>query len=205
MTAFGIFSNFSRITHMITKEDFRAYITLTAFIFFFAVLGGYLGAINSPERSRIIVDSFFDNLDFARNLSPSLIFIFIFINNALKAILVILFGFFFAIVPLVFIYTNGELIGLIAGVFQKEHSLSNIVLGLLPHGILEIPAMILATAYGIWLGNCFYRRLRYKDQFRVHFFYAMGKFFKVILPLFFLAALIESFLTPIILKYLFSR
>ncbi|HBP01225.1 MAG: hypothetical protein UY41_C0050G0006 [Candidatus Moranbacteria bacterium GW2011_GWE1_49_15] len=190
---------------MITKGEFRTYIAITTMVFSFAILSGYMAAVNSPEKSRIIVDSFFGNLDFTRNFSPLLIFVFIFLNNLLKALFVIVFGFFFAIVPLVFIYTNGELIGLIIGVFQRENSLFMIVLGLLPHGILEIPAIILATSYGIWLGNCFYRRLKYKEPFRVHFSFAMKKFFKVILPLLFLAAVIESFVTPVVINYLFSR
>lgn len=190
---------------MITKEHFRTYITITSLVFSFAILSGYLAAMNSPEKSRIIVESFFDNLDFTGNFSPFLIFIFIFLNNVLKALFVIIFGFFFAIVPLVFIYTNGELIGLIVGVFQQENSLLTIILGLLPHGIFEIPAVILATSYGVWLGNCFYRRLRYKEPFRVHFSFALKKFFKVILPLIFIAAVIESLVTPIVINYLFSK
>ncbi|HAV11646.1 MAG TPA: hypothetical protein DCX32_03870 [Candidatus Moranbacteria bacterium] len=190
---------------MITKEEFRTYIAITSLVFSFAILSGYIGAINSPQQSRMIVDSFFGNLDFTKNFSPLLIFVFIFLNNVLKALFVILFGFFFAIVPLVFIYTNGELIGLIVGVFQQENSLLTIVLGLLPHGILEVPAIILATSYGIWLGNCFYRRLRYKEPFRVHFSFALKKFFRVILPMLLAAAVIESFVTPMVINYLFSR
>ncbi len=190
---------------MITREEFRTYIMITALIFAFAILSGYSEAINSPEQSRMIVDSFFDNLDFTGNFSHSMVFVFIFLNNILKSLFVILFGFFFAIVPIVFIYTNGELIGLIVGVFQQEKSLLMIVLGLLPHGILEIPAMILATSYGIWLGNCFYRRLKYKEAFRINFSFAMKKFVKVIFPLLFLAALVETFVTPAVIDYLFSR
>lgn len=190
---------------MIIKDKFRAYIVISSLIFVSAVLIGYLGAINSPIKAKMVADSFFSNLDFARNFSSWMIAVFIFLNNTLKALFVILFGFFFSVFPIVFIYTNGKLIGLVVGVFQQENSLFLIVLGLLPHGILEVPAMILATSYGLWLGNCFYRRLVYKEAFRVHFSFALGKFFKIILPLLFLAALIESFLTPFVLKYLFSR
>jgi len=187
------------------KDEIRAYTAVAAAIFLFAFLSGYFGALGSPERSRMVVESFFDNLDFVRNLSPFSVFVFIFLNNALKAAFVILFGFFFAIVPLVFIYTNGEIIGLVVGVFQQENSLLMIILGLLPHGILEVPAVVMATGYGIWLGARFYARIRNKEPFREYFYFALGVFFRIILPMLLLAAIIESFITPFILNRLFVR
>jgi len=193
------------VADMTNREKIKNYVAIASAIFFVAFLNGYLEAVNHPERSRIIVDSFFENLDFTKNFNRFMIFGFIFLNNALKSFLIILFGFFFAVVPLIFIYANGELIGLVVGVFQQEESLLLIVLGLLPHGILEIPAMILSTSYGIWLGNCFYRRLKYKEAFQSNFSFAMMKFIKIILPLIFLAATIESFVTPAVIDYLFSR
>ena len=190
---------------MITKEELRTYISMASIIFVLAVLAGYMTAIRFPSESAVIVAGFFKDLDFTQGFDPLSIFIFIFLNNAIKSFLIIILGFFFAVIPVLFIYTNGELIGLITGVFQEENGLWRIVLTILPHGIFEVPAMILATGYGIWLGRCFYRKLRYGENFGEKFAYAMKKFLKVILPLILVAALVESFITPIIVRYIFSR
>ncbi len=190
---------------MITRKKFRIYIAIATAIFLFSVLDGYLNAIKFPEISSLLVKDFFTDLEFTKDFGPLSIFIFIFLNNAIKAFSVILLGFFFAIFPIFFIYINGELIGLVAGVFQEKVGLLIIALGLLPHGIFEIPAMILSASYGIWLGNCFYKRIRYRELFSVNFSFAVKRFFKLILPLIFVAAILESIVTPIFIEYLLNR
>ena len=66
----------------------------------------------------------------------------------------------------------------------------------LPHGVLEIPAVIFSAAYGLWLGVTFAKRIRRRDMvgFGDQVIHAIRMFFKVALPLFILAALIETFL-----------
>ena len=66
----------------------------------------------------------------------------------------------------------------------------------LPHGVLEIPAIILSAAYGLWLGVTFARRIRRRDMagFGSQVKHAIKMYFKVAFPLFIVAALIETIL-----------
>lgn len=87
----------------------------------------------------------------------------IFINNAVKCVMVVFLGIFFGLYPLFFISVNGLIIGYVLKVAasgQVELSLfDTIVKGLLPHGILEIPAIILAAAYGMRLGRLLWKTI----------------------------------------------
>ncbi|MFD1884032.1 stage II sporulation protein M [Paenibacillus wenxiniae] len=82
-------------------------------------------------------------------------FLFIFFNNAVKSILVLLFGFFIGIIPAFFLVMNGMIIGYLlhASSLQGANVTELIVKGLLPHGIIEIPAIIIASAYGLKFGK----------------------------------------------------
>ncbi|CAH0120696.1 hypothetical protein PAE9249_03217 [Paenibacillus sp. CECT 9249] len=81
-------------------------------------------------------------------------FIFIFLNNSIKAVLVIYLGAVLGIAPVLFLVVNGLLVGFVVQISAAQYSSvwELIVKGLLPHGILEIPAIIIACAYGMRFG-----------------------------------------------------
>lgn len=83
--------------------------------------------------------------------------VFIFLNNAIKSVMVIFLGAFFGIFPVFFLAVNGLIIGYIVKLTldgQMMISLFDLIVKtLLPHGILEIPALILVAAYGLRLGK----------------------------------------------------
>lgn len=82
-------------------------------------------------------------------------FIFIFLNNSFKSILMLFSGIFFGIIPLMFLAINGMVIGFLLNVVQSSGGdLSEMIFkGLLPHGIIEIPMILIAAAYGLSLGG----------------------------------------------------
>ncbi|MFS0874209.1 stage II sporulation protein M [Paenibacillus xylanilyticus] len=88
-------------------------------------------------------------------------FIFIFFNNAIKSVLVIYAGIFFGILPVIFLVINGMVIGfLVHFTTNNGASLFDIVVkGLLPHGIIEIPVIIIACAFGLKFGGLAFRSL----------------------------------------------
>ncbi|WP_237179088.1 stage II sporulation protein M [Paenibacillus sp. MMS18-CY102] len=93
----------------------------------------------------------------------------IFFNNAIKFAAVIYLGFFFGIFPLFFLIVNGMIIGYLCyNVSEQAGSgalFDLIFKGLLPHGIIEIPVLIITAAYGLksgsftfrWIGSAFKR------------------------------------------------
>jgi len=41
--------------------------------------------------------------------------------------------------------------------------MGSVIKAVLPHGVLEIPALIISSAYGLWLGVVFARRISQRD------------------------------------------
>jgi len=83
------------------------------------------------------------------DLPPFALALFILVNNAIT--LIVSFGFapLFGLVPIFVVGFNGWLIGVVvAGIIQTE-SVGYAVRGLLPHGIIEIPAFLFAEAVAL--------------------------------------------------------
>lgn len=80
-------------------------------------------------------------------------FLFIFANNAIKTVLFIYMGAFLGIWPLTVLVINGMMIGYLLETHPSGEPLMLFVKGILPHGILELPAILIACAYGIRFGG----------------------------------------------------
>ncbi|MFD3271734.1 stage II sporulation protein M [Paenibacillus dendritiformis] len=81
-------------------------------------------------------------------------FIFIFYNNAIKAVIIMFAGFLFGLLPAFFLVVNGMVIGFLLRMMDLmgQNITEMVFKGLLPHGILEIPAILIAAAYGLKFG-----------------------------------------------------
>lgn len=101
-----------------------------------------------------------------------------------------------------FIAFNGYLVGVIAYLAAQEKGLLFILLALLPHGILELPMVFLAAGIGLRLGHQVFSALIGKPtQIKREFKEGLVFYFHWILPLLLVAALIETFITPLILSF----
>ncbi|PYE43721.1 stage II sporulation protein M [Paenibacillus barcinonensis] len=82
-------------------------------------------------------------------------FLLIFFNNAIKSVLVIYAGIFFGILPIVFLLINGMVLGFVVHTTMNHGAsfFDIVVKGLLPHGIIEIPVIIIACAFGLKFGG----------------------------------------------------
>jgi stage II sporulation protein M len=81
-------------------------------------------------------------------------FVFIFLNNSIKSVLIIFLGALLGILPALFLLINGAVIGYLVHISSLNGNdvFNLIVKGLLPHGIIEIPAIIIACAFGLQFG-----------------------------------------------------
>jgi len=121
----------------------------------------------------------------------------IFANNVFKSLLSIVLG-VTVVVPLLMLYVNGYIIGLLF----RALPLWRVLIGILPHGILELPAFIASTALGLNIGFTLIAKLALKRDYSIRreYRYALGKF-KVIAVLLFIAAFIETYVTPLVVPY----
>ncbi|MFF2890740.1 stage II sporulation protein M [Paenibacillus sp. NPDC057967] len=139
-------------------KDMRGYIGF-AFILFFAgiVVGGTNEGFRAFLEGQLTgLGQLVESVDNSSN--PTLMMmIVIFFNNAIKSILVMYLGAFFGILPLLFLGINGMVIGFVLKLTAESPDAlpvwELIVKGLLPHGIIEIPAIIIACAYGLKFGT----------------------------------------------------
>ena len=117
------------------------------------------------------------------------LFIFIFKNNLLTSFMGVILG-IFTIFPLIIALFNGYVLGFVSS-FAVKSSGGLILLKLLPHGIFELPALILSLGLGLRLGMFILAKNKKKDLL-YNLKNSFWIFVYFIIPLLIIAALIES-------------
>lgn len=173
-----------------------------AILFAFSLwLGYYSGQMHKTEALALI-EQLSKDLGALKEINAVAMFLFIFANNAVKAFAMAMLGTFFGVVPILFIIVNGLLIGVTSSVIVAHQGIEFLFVGIAPHGILEIPAFLIAGAYGMRLGKRYYRSLRYGDPFKPLFFRVLRELIRIVLPLLVAASFIETFITSALLRSL---
>lgn len=138
-------------------EQNRAWFVFALRLFLLAAFLGALTVFIKPDLIEKIVAIFQDKFgpEPARNLGLAKE---IFLQNTLATMLALLGGILFGISSFVIIFFNGFLIGfvLLTLLMVPGNPLNNIlyiILGLVPHGIFELPAFLIASALGLRLGT----------------------------------------------------
>ncbi len=142
--------------------------------------------------------------------------IFIFGNNSGVAVLSGIFAPFFPVigllVPPFIMFFNGIVIGAAPGII--EMSWAHYFAAILPHGILELPALVLASAVGMRFGVSVLKAcigyvfpplgLSGRDMFlrEIRPGWQSLKLFAVVIPMLVVAAVIEAFVTPQVMRVL---
>jgi stage II sporulation protein M len=117
---------------------------------------------------------------------------FIFLNNLRSSFLAMIFGMGFGIFPFLVILINGYVLGFVA---NKSVSSEGILIlwRLLPHGIFEIPAVMISAGLGFKLGSYLFSKDK-KKKFSEGVILSLKSFIFIIIPLLLIAAIIEGFL-----------
>lgn len=171
------------------------------------VIGLVLGTVNA-DAIATFASSQLEGLGEVRDMieatkSPQLnLFLFIFFNNAIKGVVIIYAGILFGILPIIFLVVNGVVIGFVLQLASNNGAdvTDLIIRGLLPHGILEIPAIIIACGYGLHFGYIVLKSMKRSDsakragEWKEFMKSTLTASFWVVLLLF-VAAIIESTLT----------
>ncbi|MFO7968431.1 MAG: stage II sporulation protein M [Archaeoglobaceae archaeon] len=176
------------------------YFILFAILFFSSGASGYYYAQSNPGLASESFDMLSQQFEVITDLHPVLILLFIFFNNFIKALVATATGFFFGLAPIFFITFNGYIIGLVVYVSGSNIGMYQIMMRLIPHGIFEIPAILLACSYGLWAGKQFYRRTFRKEAISIKetILQASYKCVRVVFPLLLVAAVVETVITPLV-------
>lgn len=154
----------------------------------------YLGYISSgSSAARALTDNLRGSLSPLRDLGSLTLMLVIFANNSLKALAVIMLGVIPFLLPAGFVVLNGFILGVVVNEALATRGIGFTLLGLAPHGVLELAAVLTAVALGfqvgfVVLGSSGSKKGRLGQQYR----YSLALYLKFILPALFLAAIIET-------------
>ena len=133
--------------------------------------------------------------------------LFALLANNWKAMLIsAAYGFLpFVFLPVLSLVSNGLLIGVMGALYQSNGmSILVFLAGILPHGIFELPALILSIACGVYLCSNM-GRLILGNAKRLHTVPLLCDLLRVMLllvaPMTVVASVIEVYLTPVILAW----
>ena len=194
-----ILNKLKKIVPVPDKIIYR-YTLFLAVFFILSILLGVYAAHSQPEETAKIFEQLMAEYSGLSDAGPVTLFLLIFFNNIIITFIIMVLGIFFALAPIFFVWANGFVFGLSMPILSNDLGIIPVVLGLSPHGIIEIPAALLSAGYGVWLGKKGYRALRYKEPLLPSIKKALKGYLQYILPLFFLAACIEAFITKFILE-----
>jgi len=184
-------------------KDLRKEIVIVALLFVLSAAIGYVVAIMHPEVVMQSLEELEGLVDLLKNLSPLEIMFLIFLNNSIKSLFVLVLGVFFGVVPLLFIAYNGYFLGIFSHKILMEQSLLYLAGGLLPHGIIEIPMVVISAAVGIRLGLKVIAAFKGESvSLKEEMITGIKFFFYWIMPLLFIAAVVETFITSAIIGVL---
>lgn len=136
----------------------RRYIWFTSVLFGTGVAFGFLafrrGAADSSWLFLLIDDKFGRMADAMSGLDVAGMASVVFWNNLKAAALLVAGGVVFGVLPMAMVFVNGLVVGMVSGdaVRQGFGLLPFVLVGVLPHGLFEIPGYIIGGTLGIRLG-----------------------------------------------------
>lgn len=177
----------------------RPFLAFVVVLFAATAVAGYLAPESVREKLVAVFRAFVSPV---RDLSSDRLFLFIVVQNTRAAFIAVVSGVAFGLLPLVFAAANGFVLGVVCRTAAAALPIGAVALRILPHGIFELPALFLASAYGLWLGSIVVRRMSGDDTVRVgaSLKHAVRMYLLVILPLLLVAATIEAFVTPRLIR-----
>jgi stage II sporulation protein M len=126
-----------------------------------------------------------------------LLLLIVFINNAIKVLLLVLLGILVGLPPLLFIAVNGFVLGGLGAALESVMGWRYVLASFVPHGVIEIPLILLAAALGLTVGLESFKWLgRRESRVKLQLSNGLRVYVRWILPGLAVAAIIEVFVTP---------
>jgi len=171
--------------------------SISGFYIFKVLLNNNLEVINS------FLKEFQDMFGPLEEMTSLELFFTIFYINTRTSFLIMMLGVFVGFFPFLSLWGNGTVVGLLYGKFIAEGGNSLVFLmGILPHGVIEIPAILIAASQGFRLGKEIISPPPGKsrsESLRVNIRKGL-KLFALIIPLLLIAALIEVYISAYLFK-----
>ena len=180
--------------------NYRRWLIAAVLLF---ITGLVLGAVASPSLSSIYDTEYLEEL--AEMLSPlsapALMFAILF-NNMIALSISFALSPIFLIMPMLSLVTNGWVLSAVGAEIIQQESLGYFMAGIMPHGIFEIPALIIAQAAALSFGAMVVSALFVKEKrpLVIPSLKQNLKYMGIAVLLMIPAAIIEAFITPLLLS-----
>ncbi len=178
--------------------SYKIWIIVAVLLFGTGIL---LGLNTPPDIASLLLDDFGVLKELSGIIVPYsfLTFFIIFVKNVSALMLSFLFSPLLCLTPVLTLTANGWLIALISASVAQEESLGLVLAGLLPHGIFELPALIMGQAAALSSGTLLILAL-FKRGNRNQLLPGLRlniRYFVMALGLLLPAAIIETYITPL--------
>ncbi len=186
--------------------SYKRWLFVAIFLFGIGFAGGLISGQATPGT---IADIFTEDVaalqefaDLLASLPQSSVFMLILIKNISAVLISLVLSPIFCLVPVVALILNGGLLGFVSVLVIQEESVGYLLAGLLPHGIFELPALIIGEAVALSSGTAVLLALLKKErrsQLLPHLKQNL-RYLIIALALLLPAAIIETYITPLLLR-----
>jgi len=186
-------------------KESKNYFWIISGIFLFFIFVGFVFPV-------FFVDEIFEVLknliNQTENLSGLGLILFIIFNNIGTSFIGIILGFFLGIVPIFVSLVNGYVLGFVARLAVEEGGFG-VLWSLAPHGVFEIPALIISLGIGLKIGKSVldvfvfavkdlfkikYKKKSLEGNIKNNLVGGLRVFVLVVVPLLIIAGIIEGLL-----------
>jgi len=176
----------------------RPYLVTSIILFSVGLMIGLMIVNRFPQMADTFESSLASFIQVFRGLPKFKLAAAIFVNNTVKTLAMMLLGTLLGVIPAFFLIVNGAAVGMVMSLSGQTRGVWVALLSVLPHGILELPAVFLGTAIGIMMGTAIARKLfaRSTNKIGTELGSALKFFCCVIVPLLLVAAMVEAYVTP---------
>jgi len=179
--------NYSRCWDFLTESRWHVVFSLGIFSLFFLI--GFMFPIFFRQEIADMIAGIILSLE---GLNTYEITGFILLNNIKASFFAMVFGIGFGIFPLITGIFNGYILGFVARFAVEQNGIFTLW-KLVPHGIFELPAIILSIGIGMKIGVDLFRG-KWKGLLKYNLGEGLRFFVFVILPLLIVAGIIEGIL-----------
>jgi len=169
------------------------------------IVSAYAG-VNNREEIFQLAKAFYGMGDYLKNegaltlQNKFILFLIIWLRNTLVATMNIALGPILGIFPIFTVFFNGYIIGGVMSVVAEKTSIKLAIIGILPHGIIELPTFLYSAVIGIKLARRGITSKFKGKQLTAYYIDSLKLIPKLIAPLFLLAAFLEAFITTYLLS-----
>ena len=171
-------------------SESKVYILSAVAVFFATAVIGFVFPVFFREEVGVIMQQMAEKI---QGLGFAETFSMIFFNNLSAGFMAEFLGIGFGIFPLIALVINGYLLGFVMKFAVMQEGIF-VIWRIIPHGIFEIPAILLAAGIGIKIGVEFLYSfmIEYEKKHSLTLLIILGVFFPVILFIFAIAVTFKN-------------